>query len=122
MKRCLIVDDSRIIRRVARRIVEDLGFKAEEAVDGAKALDAVRVSMPEMVLLDWEMPNLSGPDFVTALRKLPGGAGPKVVFCATENDADRIQHALDAGADEYIMKPFDGEIVRAKLDIVGLLD
>ncbi|NKB43040.1 MAG: response regulator [Alphaproteobacteria bacterium] len=122
MKRCLIVDDSRIIRRVARRIMEDLGFKAEEAVDGDKAIDAVRVSMPEIILLDWEMPNLSGPDFVTALRRLPGGAGPKVVFCAIENDVEHIQRALDAGADEYIMKPFDGEIVRAKLDIIGMLD
>lgn len=122
MKRCLIVDDSRIIRRVARRIMEDLGFKTEEAVDGAKAIDSVKVSMPEMVLLDWEMPNLSGLGFVSALRKLPGGDHPKVVFCAIENDIEHIEQALDAGADEYIMKPFDGEIVRAKLEIIGLLD
>jgi len=88
--------------------MEDLGFKAEEAIDGAKAIDSVKVSMPEMVLLDWEMPNLSGPDFVRALRKLPGGDHPKVVLCAIENDVQHIQQALDAGADEYIMKPFDG--------------
>lgn len=122
MKRCLIVDDSRIIRRVARRIVEDLGFKAEEAVDGAKALDATKVSMPDVVLLDWEMPNLSGLGYVKELRTLSYGDKPKVVFCATENDPQRIQRALDAGADEYIMKPFDGEIVRAKFDIIGVLD
>lgn len=122
MKRCLIVDDSRVIRRVATRIVEELGFKAEEAADGAKALDATRVAMPDVVLLDWEMPNISGLDYLKALRKLPGGKSPKVVFCATENDVEHIQTALDAGADEYIMKPFDGEIIRAKFDIVGVLD
>lgn len=122
MKRCLIVDDSRVIRRVARRIVEDLGFKVEEAVDGVKALDATRVSMPNIVLLDWEMPNLSGLGYLKELRALPNGQAPKVVFCATENDPEHIQEALDAGADEYIMKPFDGEIVRAKFDIIGALD
>lgn len=122
MKRCLIVDDSRVIRRVARRIVEDLGFKAEEAVDGAKALDATRVSMPNVVLLDWEMPNLSGLEYVKELRKMSNGDAPKVVFCATENDPQHIQEALDAGADEYIMKPFDGEIVRSKFDIIGVLE
>jgi two-component system, chemotaxis family, chemotaxis protein CheY len=122
MKRCLIVDDSRVIRRVARRIVEDLGFKAEEAVDGAKALDATRVSMPNVILLDWEMPNLSGLGYLKELRALPNGHIPKVVFCATENDPKDIQEALNAGADEYIMKPFDGEIVRAKFDIIGVLD
>lgn len=122
MKRCLIVDDSRVIRRVASRIVEELGFKAEEAADGAKALDATRVAMPDVVLLDWEMPKISGLEYLIALRKLPGGDRPKVVFCATENDVEHIQKALDAGADEYIMKPFDGQIIRAKFDIVGVLD
>jgi two-component system, chemotaxis family, chemotaxis protein CheY len=122
MKRCLIVDDSRVIRRVANRIVEDLGFKAEEAVDGANALAATQVSMPDVVLLDWDMPNLSGLEYLIALRKLPKGDIPKVVFCATENDVEHIQQALDAGADEYIMKPFDSQIVRAKFDIIGVLD
>ena len=122
MKRCLIVDDSRVIRRVANRIVEDLGFKAEEAVDGAKALAATQVSMPDVVLLDWDMPNLSGLEYLIALRKLPKGDIPKVVFCATENDVEHIQQALDAGADEYIMKPFYSQIVRAKFDIIGVLD
>ncbi|MEQ9444043.1 MAG: response regulator [Rhodospirillaceae bacterium] len=119
MKRCLVVDDSRVIRRVATRIVEDLGFKAEEAEDGEKALEASRSHMPDVVLLDWDMPNLSGIDFIKALRTMPGGETPKVVFCATQNDVKHIQQALDAGADEYIMKPFDGEIVYAKLKMIG---
>ena len=122
MKRCLIVDDSRVIRRVASRIVEDLGFKIEEAPDGEKALNASKVSMPDVVLLDWEMPKVTGLEYLIALRKLPNGKNPRVVFCTTENDVEHIQTALDAGADEYIMKPFDGEIVRAKFEIIGVLD
>jgi len=122
MKQCLIVDDSRVVRRVASRIVEDLGFEPEEVEDGAKALEISRRQLPEVVLLDWEMPGLSGIEYVKELRKLPGGDAPKVIFCATENDVEHIQQALDAGADEYIMKPFDGDIVRAKFHIVGALD
>lgn len=122
MKRCLVVDDSRVIRRVASRIVEDLGFKVEEAQDGAKALDASKVNMPDVVLLDWAMPNMNGLEYLEALRKLPHGETPRVVFCTTENDVEHIQTALDAGADEYIMKPFDSEIVRAKFEIIGVLD
>lgn len=122
MKRCLIVDDSRIIRRVASRIVEDLGFKAEEASDGAKALDASKVNLPDVVLLDWAMPNMNGLEYLKALRQLPNGGTTRVVFCTTENDVEHIQTALDAGADEYIMKPFDGDIVRAKFAIIGVLD
>ena len=122
MKQCLIVDDSRVVRRVASRIVEDLGFVAEEVGDGAKALDMSRRRLPDVVLLDWEMPGLSGIEYVVELRKLPGGEATKVIFCATENDVEHIQQALNAGADEYIMKPFDGDIVQAKFNIVGVLD
>ncbi len=122
MKRCLIVDDSRVIRRVAGRIVEDLGFKAEEAPDGAKALDSSKVNMPDVILLDWEMPKMTGLEYLLALRKLPKGKNSRVVFCATENGVEHIQTALDAGADECIMKPFDGDIVRAKFEIIGVLD
>ncbi|MEQ8734814.1 MAG: response regulator [Rhodospirillaceae bacterium] len=119
MKRCLVVDDSRVIRRVATRIVEDLGFTADEAADGNKALETSRSHMPDVVLLDWDMPNMSGIEFIRALRSMPGGDTPKVVFCATQNDVEHIQQALDAGGDEYIMKPFDGEIVYAKLKMIG---
>jgi two-component system chemotaxis response regulator CheY len=122
MKRCLIVDDSRVIRRVASRIVEDLGFEAEEVADGAKALALSQKRIPDIVLLDWEMPGLTGIEYVKELRKLPGGDAAKVIFCATENDVEQIKLALDSGADEYIMKPFDSDIVRAKFHIVGAID
>ena len=121
MKTCLVVDDSRVVRKVARRIVEDLGFVAIEAEDGVFALAECRKAMPTCILLDWNMPNMSGIEFLVALRAEPNGASPKVVFCTTENDMAFITRALEAGADEYIMKPFDGEIVQTKFEQVGLI-
>jgi two-component system chemotaxis response regulator CheY len=121
MKTCLVVDDSRVIRKVARRILEDLDFEVTEAADGQEALDACRQSMPAAVLLDWNMPVMSGIDFLRKLREEPGGDAPVVVFCTTENDAEHITEAIAAGANEYIMKPFDGEIIEAKFAEVGLV-
>jgi two-component system, chemotaxis family, chemotaxis protein CheY len=119
MKTCLIVDDSSVIRKVARRILEGLEFQIAE--NGEEALEACRRSLPDAILLDWNMPKMDGYDFLRLLRRLPGGDGPKVVFCTTENDMAHIARALHAGADEYIMKPFDKEIVEAKFQEVGLV-
>ncbi|ATC33868.1 response regulator [Caulobacter vibrioides] len=121
MKTCLVVDDSRVIRKVARRVLEDIGFEIAEAADGMEALAWCRAAMPDAVLLDWNMPVMNGIDFLRQLRTEPGGATPKVVFCTVENNPDHIRAALDAGADEYIMKPFDGDIIEAKFAEVGLL-
>lgn len=121
VKLCLVVDDSRVVRKVARRILEDLGFEVAEAGDGAEALAWVRTTMPDVVLLDWNMPAMNGLAFLRQLRREPGGEAPRVVFCSVENDLDRIREALDAGADEYIMKPFDGDIVASKLALAGAL-
>ena len=121
MKRCLIVDDSRVVRKVARRIIEDLKFEAEEAADGQQALESCRTSMPDAVLLDWNMPVMNGIDFLRALRREPGGERPVVVFCTTENDMSHIAEAMRSGANEYIMKPFDSEIIEAKFSEVGLV-
>ena len=121
MKHCLVVDDSRVIRKVARRILEELKFDISEASDGKEALDVCRSTMPDAILLDWNMPVMNGFDFLKALRLAPGGGEPKVVFCTTENDVGQIARAIHAGADEYIMKPFDREIVTGKLAQVGLL-
>jgi len=121
MKTCLIVDDSSVIRKVARRILEGLEFEINEAEDGEQALEVCRVSMPDAVLLDWNMPKMDGYEFLRSMRKMPGGDRPKVVFCTTENDVAHIARALHAGANEYIMKPFDKEIVEAKFQEVGLI-
>ena len=121
MKTCLVVDDSSVIRKVARRILEDLDFEISEAEDGRAALDSCAGSMPDAVLLDWNMPVMDGMDFLVELRKLERGSDPKVIFCTTENDVAHIAKAIRAGANEYIMKPFDREIVEAKLQEVGLI-
>ena len=116
---CLIVDDSRIIRKVARRIVEGLGFEVDEAADGSEALAFCGGVIPEVILLDWSMPVMDGMTFLRRLRALPGGLAPKVLFCTIETRAERIAEALSAGADDYVMKPFDGEILTSKFAEVG---
>jgi two-component system, chemotaxis family, chemotaxis protein CheY len=121
MRTCLVVDDSTVVRKIARRILEEMDFHVVEAEDGEKALVACKAAMPEAVLLDWNMPNMDGYEFLGNLRRMPGGDTPKVVFCTTENDIDHISRALAAGANEYIMKPFDKEIISAKFAEVGLI-
>ena len=121
MKNCLIVDDSRVIRKVSRHIVETLGFTVDEAADGQEALAKCDARMPDVILLDWNMPVMSGIEFLAKLRERPAGKAPKVVFCTTENDVAHIREAIDAGADEYVMKPFDGEILESKLAEAGVV-
>lgn len=121
MRTCLVVDDSAVIRKVARRILEGLAFRVVEAEDGTDAVALCRAAMPDAILLDWRMPQMDGYEFLRELRRLPEGDRPKVVFCTTENDVASIARALHAGADEYIMKPFDKEIVEAKFQEVGLI-
>jgi two-component system chemotaxis response regulator CheY len=117
---CLVVDDSRVVRKVARRILEANGFAVVEAGDGQQALDACRAALPDFVLLDWNMPVMDGITFLRALRAEFGPDNPTVIFCTTENDLDHIQMAISSGAQEYIMKPFDEDILIGKLNQVSL--
>lgn len=121
MKECLVVDDSKVIRHVARRILEELEFSISEATNGQEALDQCRQQMPDAILLDWNMPVMNGIDFLKALRQEQGGDSPIVVFCTTENDIGHITEAISAGANEYIMKPFDRDILEDKFSEVGLM-
>jgi len=121
MKSCLVVDDSKVIRTVAKRILEKLNFEVVEAEDGKVAYEACQKKMPDAVLLDWNMPVMNGIEFLLELRKMDGGGVPIVVFCTTENDMKHIQEAISAGANEYIMKPFDSEIIESKFAQTGLL-
>ena len=120
MKNCLIIDDSRVIRKVSRHILESLDFAVDEAENGKEGLDRCIHEMPDAILLDWNMPVMTGIEFLTQLRKQPGGDKPKVVFCTTENDVAHIREAISAGADEYIMKPFDHETLQIKMQLVGM--
>jgi two-component system chemotaxis response regulator CheY len=121
MKSCLIVDDSKVIRKVARHIMEGLDFAVDEAADGEEALTHCRSSTPDVILLDWNMPVMDGIEFLRVLRAKPYGKSPKVVFCTTEYDANHIREAIAAGADEYVMKPFDHETLQLKLQLIGVV-
>lgn len=118
---CLVVDDSRVVRKAARRILESFGFTVREAEDGSQALAACRASMPDLVLLDWNMPVMDGLTFLKAARAEFGQEKPLIILCTTEVAFERIMEALEAGAQEYVMKPFDAEIIGGKLVQLGLL-
>lgn len=114
MKSCLIVDDSSVVRKVARRILEDMDFIVDEAEDGQEAFDKCRLEMPDAILLDHSMPVMGGLEFLKLLRAYLGGERPKIVFCFTENDIGQVALALRAGASDYMMKPFDRDLLEAK--------
>ncbi|MEW5422261.1 response regulator [Amorphus sp. 3PC139-8] len=120
-KTCLVVDDSRAVRRVVRRILEDLSFTVSEAENGQVALEVCSSAMPDAILLDWNMPLSDGPSFLKALRSRPDGSTPKVIFCTSQSELDNITRAIDYGANEYIMKPFDSDLIKEKLCEVGLI-
>jgi two-component system chemotaxis response regulator CheY len=115
MKRCLVVDDSDVIRRVARRILESLGFQIQEAENGQEALKLCAEAMPDFILLDWHMPGGMGAmDLLRAFRRASDGNTAHIVYCTTDNDREDISRALEAGADDYLLKPFDREALTMK--------
>ena len=119
---CLVVDDSRAIRRVAGDMLTRLGFKVAEAEHGAAAVDFCQKTVPDFVLLDWNMPEMDGITCLRALRAMDLSPRPVVVMCTTENGMAKIREALEAGADEYIMKPYDQGVLLDKLTQVGLVE
>lgn len=121
MKNCLVVDDSKVIRKVARHILESLNISVSEACDGRDALNQCQNASHDVVLLDWNMPVMSGIEFLQHLSSTKGAVRPKVIFCTTENGLGHIKAALDAGADEYVMKPFDRDTLESKLQLVGVI-
>ena len=116
---CLVVDDSRMIRKVARRIVESVGYSVVEAENGEEGLARCRAAMPQLIVTDWNMPVMSGIDFVTALRAIPTEYPPRVVFCTTNSGARDIHKGIEAGADEYVIKPFDDASLISRLQAIG---
>lgn len=120
MKSCLIVDDSRVVRRFLRSSLERLDFDIREACNGQEAMASCEERMPDVILLDWNMPVMSGIEFITLLRQGGHANQPKVVFCTTVNDIAHIRTAIEAGADEYMMKPFDHDTLHLKLQLVGM--
>lgn len=119
VKTCLIVDDSRVIRKVAAKIAASLGYHPVEAQDGHEALARCKQAMPDLVLTDWNMPEMDGIEFVAKLRAIPTPKEPVVVFCTSNGGAKDIHDGIAAGADDYIVKPFDEAALRAKLEKLG---
>ncbi len=119
--RALIVDDSRTMRTILGRIVAGLGFEVDQAGDGKQALAALAAGpLPELMLTDWNMPEMTGYELVCAVRAVPAYAALKIVMVTTETEAAQVASALDAGANEYVMKPFTPEIILDKLRMLGL--
>lgn len=121
MKTCLIVDDSAVVRKVTRRIMERLAIDIVEAEDGEQALKLCRETMPNGIVVDDRMPTMDGCEFMRELRKLPSGAEPKVLFCTSEHDISQIAKAKHCGADDFILKPFDKDMMTAKLQQMGFV-
>ncbi|MBL6936517.1 MAG: response regulator [Alphaproteobacteria bacterium] len=114
-KFCLIVDDSSTIRKFSARLLTSMNFIVGEAEHGLAAVEACRLVVPDLVLLDWNMPEMNGLECLKALRAMDLKPRPAIVMCTTENVLPKITEALAAGADEYIMKPFDRDVLRDKL-------
>ncbi|WP_127142387.1 response regulator [Pelagibacterium montanilacus] len=114
MKSCLIVDDSSVVRKVARRILETMDFIVDEAEDGEEALDKCKREMPDVIFLDWQMPIMNGIEFLKALRSYSGGDAPAVIFCTTERDIGQMALARKVGATDHMLKPFDQAMFEEK--------
>ncbi|MGQ4274833.1 response regulator [Terrihabitans sp. B22-R8] len=121
MRTCLVVDDSSVIRKVARRILENQHIRVSEAENGQQAMEICRQWMPDSIFVDCSMPVMDGLDFLKELRATEEGRAPKIVFCTVEHDVAQIAVALRSGADAYIVKPFDRETLEAKFQEIGLL-
>ena len=122
MSRAMVVDDSRTVRLILSRILRGVGYEVCEAADGREALTKLAGGEAvSLILVDWNMPNLDGLGFVRCLRSDPSQAAVKVMMVTTETEMDRMVTALDAGANEYVMKPFTPEVISDKLRLLGAL-
>ncbi len=117
----LVIDDSRATRCIMGRILRQIGFEVVEADNGRAGLDRLRgMARPEVALVDWNMPEMSGFDFVRAVRADSAFAATRLVMVTTETELLQVAAALEQGADEYIMKPFTAEMIVQKLDLLGV--
>ena len=119
-RRALVIDDSRVMRRILGNMLTEVGWEVAQAGNGREGLDVIAQGQFELCLVDWNMPEMDGLEFVKALRADPAQAGTKVMLVTAQTDMDRVVEALAAGADEYLMKPFTSEGVLDKLQLLGL--
>ncbi len=121
MRKCIIADDSKIIRMLLTKIMENLKYEVMEAEDGEEVVELSETKEPDLIIMDTKLPILDGIDALYKIRNMQRIEQPKIVFCSAVTDPARIKEALDGGADDYIMKPFDEEIIVSKLEILDLL-
>lgn len=121
MKLCLVVDDSSVIRKVARCILEKFELRTREAADGQQALAHCARSMPDAILFDSGMPDIGALEFIRRLRRMPGGRAVRIVLSMTEYDADQISQVLRQGADDILLKPFDTGLMQIRFQNVGVI-
>ncbi|MBK7948057.1 response regulator [Myxococcota bacterium] len=120
--KAITVDDSKTIRAIVKRTLKGLGFEVEEAEDGLVALEKIKQAWPiDLAVVDWNMPNMNGIELVREIRRRPEWSGMRVMMATTESEISQMQLALEAGADEYLMKPFDREALEQKLVLLGLV-
>ena len=122
MSKALVVDDSWTIRMIIRRILTELGYEVCEASNGIEALKVMEAekNTVKLVLADWNMPEMNGLELVKRLRQDPALSSLKVIMVTTETELDQMASALEAGANEYVMKPFSKDILMEKLELVGM--
>lgn len=119
--KAMVIDDSRAMRLILARMLEELGLEVAEAENGRVALDQLDTGLePGLFLVDWNMPEMTGIEFVEAVRRPPYSSSARIVMVTTETEAPQMVEALDAGADEYVMKPFDKESFFSKLELLGI--
>lgn len=119
--KALVIDDSRAVRNILKRMLTELGFETREAENGKNALEALGGGYrPDVALVDWNMPEMDGVSFIKAVRSEPAYGGVRLVVITTEMEVGRVAEALDAGAQEYVLKPLTKETLRDKLAALGL--
>jgi two-component system, chemotaxis family, chemotaxis protein CheY len=119
--RALVIDDSKAIRAILGKMLRDMGCEVAEAEDGRVALEVLKKEAPlDIALVDWNMPEMNGYDFVKAVRAMREYDELRLMMVTTENEISKMIEALDAGADEYVMKPFTKEIIVEKLRLIGM--
>ena len=122
MTKALVVDDSRAVRMILAKTLRDIGYEVIEAANGKQALDVIETEKMavSLVLADWNMPEVNGLDLLKRLRQNPALSSLVVIMVTTETELDQITAALEAGANEYVMKPFTKDILMEKLQLVGI--
>lgn len=123
MQQALVIDDSRAVRMIVGNILREQGFEVHEAVHGQDGLERLQEN-PEigLVLVDWNMPVMDGLEFIQAVRRASRWDSVRLVMVTTETEAEQVQRAMSAGANEYVMKPFTPEVLVAKLSLLGAFE